>query len=106
MLVDGTYYLTEADGVITGCGGWSKRNTLYGGDQHKAKEDPLLDPNEGCGDGSGHSSSIPDHARQGIGRQLINACEAAAQANGFHHDGAWRNPARRAALRGIGLRRC
>src|ERR1700679_2657988 len=44
LVVDGTYYVAELDGQIAGCGGWSKRNTLYGGDQHKEIEDPLLDP--------------------------------------------------------------
>jgi GNAT superfamily N-acetyltransferase len=82
VLVDGTYYLTEKDGVITGCGGWSKRNTLYGGDQHKAIEDPLLNPLK---DAARIRAFFvhPDYARQGIGRQLINTCESAAQANGF-----------------------
>ncbi|MBD1364085.1 GNAT family N-acetyltransferase [Mucilaginibacter sp. ZT4R22] len=82
LVKDGTYYLTEKDGVITGCGGWSKRNTLYGGDQHKAVEDPLLDPSK---DAARIRAFFvhPGYARQGIGRKLINTCEDAAQANGF-----------------------
>src|SRR3569833_964929 len=40
---DGTYNVAEINNTMVGCGGWSKRNTLYGGDQHKDKEDPLLD---------------------------------------------------------------
>lgn len=44
LIIDGTYYVAQIEKTIVGCGGWSKRNTLYGGDQHKAVEDPLLDP--------------------------------------------------------------
>src|SRR5882757_8324412 len=78
LIIDGTYYIVEIDNKIVGCGGWSKRNTLYGGDQHKEIEDPLLDP--------AHDAAKiraffvhPDHARQGIGRLIINVCEAAAK---------------------------
>jgi hypothetical protein len=45
LLIDGTYYVIEEKGEIIACGGWSKRKTLYGGDQHKSIADPLLDPN-------------------------------------------------------------
>lgn len=82
LVIDGTYYVVERDGVIAACGGWSKRNTLFGGDQHKEVEDPLLDP-------STDAARIraffvhPNFARQGIGRQLITACEDAARSNGF-----------------------
>jgi GNAT superfamily N-acetyltransferase len=82
LITDGTYYVAEKDGTLVGCGGWSKRNTLYGGDQHKEIEDPLLDP--------AHDAARiraffvhPDYARQGIGRQIINVCETAAKSNGF-----------------------
>ena len=45
LIADSTYFVAETeDGVLVGCGGWSKRRTLYGGDQAKAAEDPLLDP--------------------------------------------------------------
>jgi len=82
LITDGTYYVAEKDGVKVGCGGWSKRNTLFGGDQHKDIEDPLLDPEK---DAARIRAFFvhPDHARQGIGRQIINVCEDAAKANGF-----------------------
>lgn len=44
LISDGTYYIVEIDGIIAGCGGWSMRKTLYGGDQHKELQDTLLDP--------------------------------------------------------------
>ena len=44
LVTDGTYFVAEVDGITAGCGGWSKRNTLFGGDQHKEIEDPLLNP--------------------------------------------------------------
>jgi GNAT superfamily N-acetyltransferase len=82
LVTDRTYYVAELDGKIVGCGGWSKRNTLYGGDQHKEIEDPLLDPAK---DAARIRAFFvhPDHARQGIGTHIINVCEAAAKKNGF-----------------------
>ena len=82
LVIDGTYYVAEIDCGIVGCGGWSKRNTLYGGDQHKDAEDPLLDPNH---DAARIRAFFvhPDHARKGVGRHIMNVCEAAAKANGF-----------------------
>ncbi|MGN6397589.1 MAG: GNAT family N-acetyltransferase [Mucilaginibacter sp.] len=82
LVLDGTYYIAEKDNMITGCGGWSKRNTLYGGDQHKGIEDPLLNP---LTDAARIRAFFvhPDYARQGIGRQIINICEDAAKAGGF-----------------------
>nr|WP_067055550.1 GNAT family N-acetyltransferase [Mucilaginibacter sp. L294] len=82
LITDGTYYVAEKDNIKVGCGGWSKRNTLYGGDQHKEVEDPLLDPTK---DAARIRAFFvhPDYARQGIGRKIINVCEDAAKANGF-----------------------
>src|SRR6185312_3365701 len=82
LIIDGTYYVAEIDDTMVGCGGWSKRNTLYGGDQHKEIEDPLLDPEH---DAARIRAFFvhPDHARKGVGRHIMNVCEAAAKANGF-----------------------
>src|SRR5262249_52140465 len=47
LIADGTYFVAELaaeNGRIVGCGGWSKRRTLFGGDQMKSGEDGLLDP--------------------------------------------------------------
>ena len=82
LIADGTYFVAELDGQIVGCGGWSKRKTLFGGDQAKAGEDNLLDPNI-------EPARIraffihPDFARRGIGKQIIETCEHAAAAAGF-----------------------
>jgi len=82
LVIDGTYYVAEIDGIIVGCGGWSKRNTLYGGDQHKEIEDPLLDPEY---DAARIRAFFvhPDYARKGVGSYIMNVCETAAQNNGF-----------------------
>jgi GNAT superfamily N-acetyltransferase len=82
LVIDGTYYVAEIDGVKVGCGGWSKRNTLYGGDQHKPVADPLLDP---ARDAARIRAFFvhPDYARRGIGTQIMNVCEAAAKSAGF-----------------------
>jgi GNAT superfamily N-acetyltransferase len=82
LIEDGTYFVVEADGLPAGCGGWSKRRTLYGGDKLKTGEDNLLDPNT-------EPSRIraffvhPNFARRGIGRLLLDACEKAARQAGF-----------------------
>ncbi|MEO8885252.1 MAG: GNAT family N-acetyltransferase [Mucilaginibacter sp.] len=82
LIIDSTYYVAEIDGVMVGCGGWSKRNTLFGGDQHKQVEDPLLDPAK---DAARIRAFFvhPGYARQGIGRHIIDVCEAEALKNGF-----------------------
>lgn len=82
LITDGTYFVVEENGAIIACGGWSKRNTLFGGDQFKAVAAPLLNPLK---DAARIRAFFvhPDHARKGIGRMIINACEQAALDGGF-----------------------
>jgi GNAT superfamily N-acetyltransferase len=84
LIVDGTYYLAEANGgsVLVGCGGWSKRRTLFGGDHFEAREDGLLDP---ATDAAKIRAFFvhPEWARLGIGSLILEACESAAVAGGF-----------------------
>lgn len=82
LIADKTCYIAEADGQVVGCGGWSKRKTLYGGDQMKTEQDPLLDPEQ---DAERIRAFFihPEWARKGIGRRIIEACEEAAKADGF-----------------------
>lgn len=82
LIADNTYYVAEAEGLIVGCGGWSKRKTLYGGDQSKEAQDPLLDPKHDAG----HIRAFfvhPNWARRGIGRRIIKECERAAREDRF-----------------------
>jgi GNAT superfamily N-acetyltransferase len=82
LITDGTYFVAETGNEIVGCGGWSKRKTMFGGDQMKAKADPLLDPQTDAG--RIRAFFIHPHwARKGIGRRIIQACEDAAKADGF-----------------------
>ena len=82
LIADGTYFAAEENGRLAGCGGWSRRRTLYGGDQMRAQEDPLLDPSE-------EPARIraffvhPDFARRGVGSRILEACLDAARAAGF-----------------------
>ena len=82
LIADGTYYVAAHGDRIVGCGGWSKRATLYGGDQMKATADPLLDPTR---DAARLRAFFvhPDWTRQGIGRRIIEMSEEAARAAGF-----------------------
>lgn len=74
--------IVETDWVITACGGWSMRGTVYGGDQHKELEDPLLDPKT---DAARIRAFFvhPDYARRGIGRQIMEIFEIKAKEHGF-----------------------
>ena len=83
LIDDATYFVIECDGRIVACGGWSKRRTLFGGDKAKDGPDPLLDP---ATDPARIRAFFvdPSVARRGLGRQLMDACVAAARAAGFH----------------------
>ena len=87
LIADGTYLAAEVldsqgKPEIVGCGGWSKRKTLYGGDQYAGREDLLLDPAQ-------HAAKIraffihPKWARRGIGSLILEACENAVLEAGF-----------------------
>jgi GNAT superfamily N-acetyltransferase len=87
LIADGTYLVAEIvrpDQTIevVACGGWSKRKTLYGGDQYEAREDALLDP---ARDAAKIRAFFvhPDCARRGIGSRILEACENAAKHAGF-----------------------
>jgi GNAT superfamily N-acetyltransferase len=82
LIADGTYVLVEMDGRIAGCGGWSRRATLYGGDHSAGRDAALLDPATDAARIRAMYTD-PDFARQGVGRMVITACEAAARAAAF-----------------------
>jgi GNAT superfamily N-acetyltransferase len=83
LILDGTYFVAEIENHIAGSGGWSKRATLFGGDQSKPDEpEPLLDPLVAAARIRAFYVH-PQYARQGVGRKIVNACEAAARAAGF-----------------------
>jgi len=83
LVRDGTYFVIECEGRIAGCGGWSWRSTLYGGDDSSVAREPrALDP-------ASEPARIramytdPDFARRGVGKLVIALCEAAAKRAGF-----------------------
>jgi GNAT superfamily N-acetyltransferase len=82
LIVDGTYFVVEEEGRIVGCGGWSRRATLFGGDHSAARDVRLLDPTIEAARVRAMYTH-PAYARRGIGRQVLAACEAAARAAGF-----------------------
>jgi len=83
LIHDGTYFVAEHDGSIVGCGGWSRRRSLYGGDRGRAGEDGLLDPQRDAARVRAFFVH-PDWARRGIGRSIMTACERAIIEAGFH----------------------
>jgi GNAT superfamily N-acetyltransferase len=82
LIADGTYLVALADGVVAGCGGWSRRRTLYGGDQRPIGEPDWLDPSVDAAKIRAFFVA-PEFARRGIGRALLDACGRAALAAGF-----------------------
>ena len=83
LIEDGTYSAAEEEGGrLVACGGWSRRRTLFGGDQYRSRSDDRLDP-------ATEAARIraffvrPAAARRGIGRRLLDECERAARAEGF-----------------------
>jgi GNAT superfamily N-acetyltransferase len=82
LIEDGTYFIVEADGQLAGCGGWSRRATMYGGDQTPGRSAALLDPAKDAARIRAMYTH-PRHTRKGIGRLIILLCEEAAKAEGF-----------------------
>src|SRR5688500_8082696 len=70
LIVDKTYFVVEAEKKLVGCGGWSRRKTLFGSDAHAGREPELLDPRK---DAARIRAFFvhPDFARRGIGRKLL-----------------------------------
>ena len=82
LIDDGTYFIVEADGEIAGCGGWSRRATLYGGDQTPGRSAALLDQATDAAR-TRAMYTHPNHTRKGVGRLILSLCEMAARAEGF-----------------------
>ncbi len=82
LIADGTYYVVEHDGGIAGCGGWSRRATLYGGDATPGRDPHLLDPTVDAARVRAMYTD-PAFARQGVGWLILTLCERAAAAEGF-----------------------
>jgi len=78
LIEDGTYFVVESDGELAGCGGWSKRKTLFGGDQYSSRNTANIDPET-------EPAKIraffihPDHARKGVARAILSRCEDEAR---------------------------
>ncbi|HET9839034.1 MAG TPA: GNAT family N-acetyltransferase [Candidatus Angelobacter sp.] len=95
LIADGTYFVAEAASpgvssdrragaslVLAGCGGWSKRKTLYGGDQWRERQDDLLDSKTDAAKVRAFFVH-PDWARCGVASAILDACENAAREAGF-----------------------
>ncbi|HYW50573.1 MAG TPA: GNAT family N-acetyltransferase [Gemmatimonadaceae bacterium] len=82
LLADGTYFVIEDDIGLAASGGWSRRATVYGGDQAKREPDVPLDPARDAARIRAFYVS-PRCARRGLARRLYQACESAAVAAGF-----------------------
>jgi N-acetylglutamate synthase-like GNAT family acetyltransferase len=83
LIEDGTYFLAEIEEKICACGGWSRRGTPFGSDRSPARDDRLLDPTR---DAARIRALFvhPAFARRGLGTLILQTCESAAKAAGFH----------------------
>ena len=78
LIEDGTYFILEEKDVIAGCGGWSRRATLFGHNHTAGRDSRLLDP-------AAEPARVramytaPVFARRGVGRRILQLCEAAAR---------------------------
>jgi GNAT superfamily N-acetyltransferase len=82
LIADGTYFVAMAGGSVAGCGGWSRRRTLFGGDRFAAREAGLLDPAVDAARIRAFFTA-PGWQRRGVATALLRACEAAAAQAGF-----------------------
>lgn len=83
LVADGTYFIVEERSRIAGCGGWSFRATLYGGDASIVGREPeRLDPARDAAKVRAMYTD-PDFVRRGVGRMILRLCEDAAKAAGF-----------------------
>jgi GNAT superfamily N-acetyltransferase len=82
LVDDGTYFVVEIDGEIAGCGGWSRRATLFGGNHTEGRDARLLDPDTEPARVRAMYTS-PRFTRRGVGSKVLELCEAAARAEGF-----------------------
>jgi GNAT superfamily N-acetyltransferase len=82
LIADGTYFVVIADNRIVGCGGWSKRRTLFGSDARAGRDAGELEPTVDAAKIRAFFVD-PAYARRGIGRAVLEHCEAAARAHGF-----------------------
>ncbi len=82
IIRDGTYFVVERDGMIVGCGGWSRRRSLYGGDAGREQEAEQLDPRRDAARVRAFFVH-PEWSRRGIGRSIMIACELAIIGAGF-----------------------
>jgi GNAT superfamily N-acetyltransferase len=82
LIEDGTYFVIDADDGLVACGGWSRRGKLYTGSGDAADDDRIIDP---ATEGARIRAMFtrPDWVRRGLGTRILEACEAAAKAEGF-----------------------
>jgi GNAT superfamily N-acetyltransferase len=83
LIADRTYFLVEEGARLVGCGGWSRRATLYGGDHSTSQRNAALLDIATDAARVRAMYTHPDFARRGVGRLILQLCEGAAREAGF-----------------------
>lgn len=85
LITDQTYFVAVDSQTqqIIGCGGWSKRKTLFGGDQYTNRPTEFLDPTTDAAKIRAFFIH-PNHSRKGIAKAILLKCEDEAKLNGFN----------------------
>lgn len=82
LVEDRTYFVIEEDDALAGCGGWSRRATMYGGDHTAGRDAAPLDPAKDAARVRAMYTN-PSFTRRGVGRLVLSLCEDAARKEGF-----------------------
>lgn len=81
LIRDGTYWVAESDSLLIGCGGWSRRKTLFGGDCRAGRNEDFLEPSDAAKIRAFFID--PGYARRGVASALLGRCESEARRAGF-----------------------